>query len=71
MLKKEAEERVIDEWFVWARSQGIAGKGKGTDALQFFAYLRRDRRHLLNFTASGDKWQIVHGWLQFRGLVSG
>jgi hypothetical protein len=31
--------------------------------MNFFLYLEKERPDLLNFRASGDKWQIVHAWL--------
>ena len=32
----------------------------------FFRYLQKERSDLLNFRATGSKWQIVHGWIEDR-----
>ncbi len=37
----------------------------------FFAYLQKERSHLLDFHAvGGDKWATVHGWLYYTGRVT-
>jgi hypothetical protein len=32
----------------------------------FFRYLQNERSALLDFRPVGDKWQMVHGWIQDR-----
>lgn len=39
------------------------------DKLSFYNFLLNERRHLLNFRGSGDKWQDVHSWLIQAGRV--
>jgi hypothetical protein len=69
MVQEDAKKAIIEEWRKW-----ITGKNKGnptgTDALMFFGFLQKERDYLFLFKASGDKWQVVHGWLQRAGLVS-
>ena len=69
MTKAEAEEAVISEWHRWIAENPVCNP-TGRDALSFFAYLQRERPNLLNFRSPGDKWQVVHGWLLRRRLVS-
>jgi hypothetical protein len=30
----------------------------------FFRYLQEERSNLLDFSAGGNKWEIVHGWIR-------
>jgi hypothetical protein len=71
VTEEEARGQVIDEWKRWAKSQGIGAKGTNVDAMQFhFDHLHKERPHLLAFTSSGNKWQIVQSWLSDAGLIS-
>ena len=69
MRKAEAEEAVCAEWHRWLAANPV-GNPTGRDGLSFFAYLLRERPNLLKFRSHGDKWQVVHGWLLRRRLVS-
>jgi len=64
MSKKEdtpAKAAVIREWDAWIETQ--TKPVTEHTALLFYGYLQREKRHLLNFRFSGDKWQRVHAWL--------
>jgi len=56
-----AKWAVIREWDAWAPKH--ANEPSVSDGMNFFFYLQKQRPDLLNFRASGDKWQVVHAWL--------
>jgi hypothetical protein len=67
IAESEAEFAIVAEWHAWTpinRSDKTALNG-----LLFFNYLQRHRPHLLDFNASGDKWQHVHCMLIHAGIV--
>jgi hypothetical protein len=67
MIKRdEAKRRILPEWPSWSATQSTPTLGNG---LLFFSFLQRERSHLLEFRASGDKWQDVHCWLIQAHLV--
>ena len=72
MKKDEARREVIrafDKW--WKdRDHEQGDKGTGNDAMVFFGQLRQSNPQLFDFKASGDKWQVVHGWLLSADRVS-
>jgi hypothetical protein len=70
MQEVDAEAAVLLEWSEWA-PKNLPNRPRPTraDAERFFAYLQTEKPHLLSFEAHGDKWQVVHGWLQTRGFV--
>ncbi len=44
---------------------------KGSDGgIIYFTQLQQKRPDLFQFKASGDKWQVVHGWMRKHRLVS-
>ena len=57
MLKGEARQLIIQEYRSWQSNHA------GEDAILFFTYLQKHKAHLLNFKTSGDKWQVVHGFI--------
>ena len=69
MTKDEAKQKILAEWSSWASTNAIAVP-RGADALAFFGYLQGYRSELLAFRSSGDKWQVVHGWLLNARLIS-
>ena len=69
MKQDEAKEAIAKEWRAWAAKNNVT-KAKGTDAMLFFTFLQKERSQLLNFRASGDKYQHVKSWLSRAGLVS-
>ena len=69
MTKEEARRAILREWRSWVKAQKIQNPN-GLDGMRFYAFLQQERDHLLRFRASGDKWQVVHGWLKNAGLVS-
>ena len=70
MKSGEAKRLVLQEWDDWAAKNLPPGqKASGTDGLIFFGYLQRQRPHLLEFKASGDRWVTVHGWLAREGKI--
>lgn len=68
MTKDEAKRAVLREWPGWLRANP-SDAPSGRDALLFFQHLEATRPDLLSFRASGDKWQVVHGWLSYARLV--
>jgi hypothetical protein len=69
VTQEEAKRQIYNEWRKWAE-QHNAVVANGTTALIFYQFLRQERSYLLEFTAHGDKWQVVHGWLLQANLVS-
>lgn len=69
LLKAEAETRIISEWYRWIAKNPVPNP-TGRDALAFFRYLEQEHRYLLEFRSYADRWQVVHGWLLTRKLVS-
>jgi hypothetical protein len=69
MRQDEARERILHEWHSWVTATNT-NNPSGRDGLRFFTFLQKEREYLLEFRASGDKWQIVHGWLSRARLVS-
>lgn len=65
MAKNEddpARVAILQEWDAWAQWHPREAKKAG--GMLFFTYLQKERSDLLiDFKASGDKWQIVHSWL--------
>jgi hypothetical protein len=68
MKQEEARPAILAEWRRWWPTTGKSVPG-GLDGLSFFSHLQKDRPDLLSFRGSGDKWQIVHGWLMRANLV--
>jgi hypothetical protein len=68
MKREEAKRKIIAEWDSWSASNKIMNATPG-DKLTFYNFLLKERRQLLDFRASGDKWQDVHSWLIQTGRV--
>lgn len=68
MKREEAKQKIIAEWDSWSIPRKIMKATPG-DKLSFYNFLLNERRHLLNFRGSGDKWQDVHSWLIQAGRV--
>jgi hypothetical protein len=62
--KEEARRAVLSEYDGWAKKHPDDATMMG--GFRFFQYLQNERSDLLDFRAVGNKWQIVHGWLQDR-----
>ena len=58
MLKKDAKLAVQQEYRSWRR------QNVDEPSLLFYSHLKSERPDLLKFTASGDEWQVVNGWIQ-------
>src|SRR3989442_8008766 len=58
----EAEKLIVAEWREWSNQHG----SYSTIAMQkfYWEWLPKHKPKLLSFRCKGDKWQIVHGWLQ-------
>jgi hypothetical protein len=71
MQGSDAEAAVLLEWTHWV-PKNLPGVTRPTtaDARMFFVHLQTERPDLLLFDAAGDKWLVVHGWLQSRSLVA-
>jgi hypothetical protein len=68
LTKEDAKTRILSEWRSWCESVED-GRRNARDGLLFFAFLQRERSHLLQFRDHGDKWQTIHGWLKNAGFV--
>jgi hypothetical protein len=62
--ERRARRAVLSEYDRWAKKHPNDATMMG--GFLFFRYLQNERSDLLDFRAVGDKWQIVHGWLQDR-----
>ena len=69
MTQDEARRDILREWLAWVAANNVTN-ANGTHGFLFFGFLQKERGHLLTFKASGDKWQVVHGWLLQAQLVS-
>lgn len=72
MTIKQATARVVAAFIDWKESRGHRPDEvlRGDDAFLFYLGLESSRSPLLDFRATGDKWQTVHTWLRSRRLVS-
>ena len=64
MSKDKARQAVLSEYDNWAKKYPIDASMMG--GFRFFRYLQTDKSDLLDSRAAGNKWPIVHGWLQDR-----
>jgi hypothetical protein len=69
LTQEECRLQILDAWRRWAEERDLE-KPNGTQGFVFFGYLQQHKPHLFAFRYSGDKWQLVHGWLLRAGLVS-
>ncbi len=70
MKQDDAELQILSEWVDWWPSYLERGeKASGIDGVAFYAFLQKEKPHLLDFGRKGDKWQIVHAWLVREGAV--
>ncbi|MGR3715639.1 MAG: hypothetical protein ACU0B1_02680 [Thermohalobaculum sp.] len=60
MKKEEAKIEVLNVWRQWSDEKK---KGAGVPLL-FYSWLQKNHPNLLSFRASGDKYQIVAGWIK-------
>ncbi len=61
MVKRaDAKRDVIEEWRGWGEK---SIPPTDSDKFSFYTWLRENKPHLLEFRYGGDKWQIVHSWL--------
>jgi hypothetical protein len=70
MKREEAKQKIVTEWDSWSASNKITNATPG-DKLTFYNFLLKERTYLLDFRASGDKWQDVHSLLIQARRVSG
>ncbi len=67
MKKEEARQAVkavLSGHDRWSKKRPNDARMMG--GFLFFRYLQKERSDLLDFRVVGDKWQIVHSWLQDR-----
>jgi hypothetical protein len=62
--KEEARRAILKEYDTWAKKHPNHVTMMG--GFLFFRYLQNERSDLLDFRPAGEKWQIVHGWIQDR-----
>ena len=70
MKKAEAEETIIAEWHRWIADNKMRNPTSQDASSFFWSHLNQNCPHLLRFRSRPDKWQVVHGWLLRRRLVS-
>ena len=70
MKQDDAELQILSEWVDW-RAGNLTREEKATSihGLVFYAFLQKEKPHLLDFGRKGDKWQIIHAWLVREGAV--
>jgi hypothetical protein len=59
--KDDAQYAVLAEWDRWSKRN--PDDTAIMNGIIFFTYLEKEHPQLLDFRSSGDKWQVVHGWL--------
>jgi len=59
-----ARQAFLGEYDRWAKKHPNDARMMG--GFLFFRYLQKERSDLLDFRGTGDKWQVVHGWLRDR-----
>jgi len=64
MKQQEARRAVLSAYDSWAKKHPNDARMMG--GFLFFRYLQTEKSDLLDFRAAGNKWPIVHGWLQDR-----
>ena len=62
MKREQAKQKIVAEWDSWSSSNKITN-ATAEDKLTFYNHLLKERPDLLDFKASGDKWQDMHSWL--------
>ncbi len=70
MKEDDAELQILSEWVDWRADNLKPGeRASSFDGLNFLAFLKSEKPHLLDFGRKGDKWQIIHAWLIREGAV--
>ena len=69
MRQAEARPAIIAEWRRYAAEESLS-RPTTWDAFSFYGHLVNSRPDLLQFRCSGDKWQVIKGWLLREGLVT-
>ena len=64
MKQEEARQAILSTYDSWAKKHPNQASMMG--GFLFFRYLQEEKPDLLDFRAAGNKWPIVHGWLQNR-----
>jgi hypothetical protein len=62
--KGGAKGAILSEYERWSKKHPVDAAIMG--GFLFFRYLQNERSDLLDFRATGSKWQIVHGWIRDR-----
>lgn len=71
MKKEDAKALVLQDFRAWCDlPENKDTTNNGTKGYLYFLHLETARSPLLDFKSSGDKWQVVHGWLLNAKLVS-
>ena len=70
MRQSDAEAMTLREWESWAAQNVKSRPASGADGLAFYEHLVSHRSDLLAFRYSGDKWQLVRGWLLRHGKIT-
>ena len=58
--RKELKPQIVHEWL----SRQPSGQRREIDVLTFYSWVKKNRRDLLSFRASGDKYQILKSILR-------
>jgi hypothetical protein len=62
--RRVARRAVLSEYDKWVKKHPKDASMMG--GFLFSRFLQAERSDLLDFRGSGNKWQIVHGWLRDR-----
>lgn len=71
MTQVQAKAMVLSLFKEWAADNGKRIPHEAVEGgMLFYGWLEKERPEALNFRASGDKWQVVHGWLLHSRMVT-
>jgi len=59
LTEKDAKRVILNEWSKWNAKTGA----NQADMRAFYEWLKSERPTLLNFRATGDRWERVKIWL--------
>lgn len=71
MTQDQAKAIVLRLFRQWVSDNGKRLPHEAPEGgLLFYGWLGKEHPEALNFRATGDKWQVVHGWLLNARMVS-
>jgi hypothetical protein len=68
MKKEEAKRLVLRKWRSWGDE---TAKRSALAPLDFYEHLKSEHPDLLCFKCSGDRYQVIAGWVAYAGTTGG